>query len=96
MTIRISGLHAVPSVLTSLTQPIPPTTALTGGNTIFLMAAFSYWGVGLPASYVLGFPMGFGGAGIWWGLVIGLAVAAVLMSWRFWGVKLRESGAVQA
>ncbi|GGE39009.1 MATE family efflux transporter [Actibacterium pelagium] len=60
-----------------------------------LIAAFSYWGVGLPASYVLGFPMGLGGAGIWWGLVIGLAVAAVLMSWRFWGVKLREERAVQ-
>ena len=57
-----------------------------------VIAAISYWAVGLPASYVLGFPMGLGGAGIWWGLVIGLAVASVLLSWRFWGLKLREGG----
>ncbi len=61
-----------------------------------LIAAFSYWGVGLPASYILGFPMGYGGAGIWWGLVLGLTVASVLLSWRFWGVKLREGNHVQA
>lgn len=49
-----------------------------------LIAAFSYWGVGLPTSYVLGFPMGFGGEGIWAGLVVGLTTAAVLLMARFW------------
>ncbi len=49
-----------------------------------LIAGVSYWVVGLTASYVLGFLFGFGGAGIWWGLVLGLTVAAVLLSWRFW------------
>jgi len=49
-----------------------------------ILAAISYFGVGMPAAYVLGFTLGFGGAGIWTGLVLGLAVAAVLLNYRFW------------
>ncbi|MFN4057732.1 MAG: MATE family efflux transporter [Roseinatronobacter sp.] len=49
-----------------------------------IIAAVSYWGVGLPASYALAFPLGFGGEGLWAGLVIGLSVAACLLMWRFW------------
>ena len=49
-----------------------------------LLAAVSYWGIGIPASWVLAFPMGYGGVGLWTGLVIGLAVAAVLLMLRFW------------
>ncbi len=49
-----------------------------------LIAAFSYWGVGLPTSYILGFPLGYGGEGIWAGLVVGLTTAAVLLMLRFW------------
>jgi multidrug resistance protein, MATE family len=48
-----------------------------------LIAVFSYWGVGLPAAYLFGFPAGLGGIGIWIGLASGLAVAALLMNWRF-------------
>ncbi len=54
-----------------------------------VMAAISYWGIGVPASYVLGFPMGLGGAGIWLGLAVGLACAAVTMLARFWGRAVR-------
>lgn len=49
-----------------------------------LIATVSYWGIGVTASYVLGFMLNMGGAGIWLGLVIGLAVASVLLMWRFW------------
>ncbi len=49
-----------------------------------LIAAFSYWAVGLPVSYLLGFRFGFGGEGIWAGLVVGLTIAAVLLMLRFW------------
>ena len=48
------------------------------------LAAFAYWGVGLPASYAFGFGLGGQGIGIWAGLVLGLATAAVLLSLRFW------------
>ena len=54
----------------------------TGGP--MLIAALAYWGVGIPASYALGFPLGFGGVGIWLGLACGLAVAGVLLMARFW------------
>ncbi|MEL7116318.1 MAG: MATE family efflux transporter, partial [Pseudomonadota bacterium] len=37
-----------------------------------IYAAISYWGVGVPSSYLLGFPLEMGAAGIWLGLVIGL------------------------
>ena len=50
-----------------------------------VVAALSYWMIGMPASYILGFPLGLGALGIWLGLVIGLAFAAVLLLWRFWG-----------
>ena len=52
------------------------------------IAAFSYWVVGIPASYLLAFPMGLGGVGLWLGLVIGLALASVLLMRRFWRGRL--------
>ncbi|MGJ8621518.1 MAG: MATE family efflux transporter [Yoonia sp.] len=50
-----------------------------------VMATISYWIIGLPVSYLLAFPLGLGAVGLWFGLVIGLAVAALLLSLRFWG-----------
>ena len=49
-----------------------------------LIAALSYWGIGIPASYLLAFKAGYGGVGLWLGLVIGLSVAAGLLMTRFW------------
>lgn len=49
-----------------------------------IYAVLAYWGLGLPAAWVIGFPLGYGGPGIWAGLVVGLAVAAALMMTRFW------------
>lgn len=49
-----------------------------------ILAAVSYFGIGLPAAYVLGFVVDWGATGIWIGLVVGLAGAAVLLNHRFW------------
>lgn len=49
-----------------------------------LIAAFGYWGIGIPMSWVLAFPLGYGGPGLWVGLVIGLVVVATLLMVRFW------------
>lgn len=49
-----------------------------------IAATVSYWLIGIPVGYVLGFAMGLGGIGLWLGLVVGLAFAATLMMWRFW------------
>ncbi|WP_320177703.1 MATE family efflux transporter [Roseovarius pacificus] len=54
-----------------------------------VIAALSYWAIGVPASYVLGFALGLEGIGIWLGLAIGLACAAVFMLARFWGWSAR-------
>jgi MATE family multidrug resistance protein len=48
-----------------------------------LIAILAYWGVGLTSSYCLGFSFGFGGVGLWWGLALGLSVAAMVLCWRF-------------
>ena len=56
------------------------------------MAAFSYWVVGIPASYLLGFSFGFEGIGVWAGLVLGLGVAAILLNLRFWRVTIKQVG----
>lgn len=48
-----------------------------------IIAGLSYWGLGLPAAYILGFPAGFGFVGVWFGLVIGLGMAAILLMHRF-------------
>lgn len=56
------------------------------------LAVVSYWLIGLPAGYLLAFPGGMGPAGLWAGLLIGLAVAAVLLMARFW----RGAGAGRA
>jgi len=53
-----------------------------------VMASVAYWLVGMPASWLLGFGLGWGAVGVWLGLVLGLGTAAALMVWRFWRVAL--------
>jgi multidrug resistance protein, MATE family len=48
------------------------------------IAALSYWIIGIPASYMLAFVAGYGGVGLWLGLVIGLTAAAGMLMTRFW------------
>ncbi|WP_306152572.1 MATE family efflux transporter [Roseovarius sp. MMSF_3281] len=55
-----------------------------------VIAAITYWGIGIPASYVLGFTLGLGGVGVWLGLATGLALAAIFMMGRFWGYTARN------
>ena len=57
-----------------------------------LLAGFSYWIVGMPASYLLGFVFDLEGVGVWVGLVFGLGVAAILLNARFWGSVLKRLG----
>jgi multidrug resistance protein, MATE family len=48
-----------------------------------LMAAASFWGIGFPAAYLLGFAARLGASGIWMGLTIGLVAFAVMLIARF-------------
>jgi MATE family multidrug resistance protein len=54
-----------------------------------IIAGLAYWAVGMPASYLLGFPLGWGAAGIWLGLVAGLVIAGALLMIRFWTRSVR-------
>jgi MATE family multidrug resistance protein len=44
-----------------------------------LVNILGYWLLGIPVSYVLGFRLGMGPVGLWWGLVLGLAVVATVL-----------------
>ncbi len=50
------------------------------------IAGFSYWVVGLPCAYLLAFPLGLGGVGLWFGLTAGLASAGLGLMARFWSL----------
>jgi MATE family multidrug resistance protein len=54
-----------------------------------LIGIFAYWCIGFTSGYLLGFKLGFGGVGLWWGLAIGLAVASVVLTWRFSVVEVK-------
>ncbi len=49
-----------------------------------IIAIISYWIIGLGAAYALGFHTPLAEIGVWFGLVIGLAAAALLLMIRFW------------
>jgi len=48
-----------------------------------VLAGISFWAIGFVSAYALGFPLGFGAEGIWFGLTLGLFVFASLLVWRF-------------
>lgn len=59
-----------------------------------LIAAFAYWGIGMPLGAVLGLGLGDrvqaqGPVGMWIGLIAGLTVAAVLLGLRFLRISRR-------
>jgi len=52
-------------------------------RTPMLVAFFAYWCIGLPTGLTFAYGFGLGGAGIWWGMATGLAVAALILTTRF-------------
>ena len=49
-----------------------------------VLAGFSYWAIGFPTCWVLAFNTNLDGVGIWWGYVVCLFVASIVMTLRFW------------
>jgi multidrug resistance protein, MATE family len=49
-----------------------------------MVSLIAYWPVALPASYAMGFALGFGAVGVWIGFALGLATAAVVLPLRYW------------
>lgn len=42
-----------------------------------------FWCIALPLAYLLAFKFGFGGIGIWWGIIIGLFITGIMLFIRF-------------
>jgi multidrug resistance protein, MATE family len=55
-----------------------------------LVSLVSYWFIGLGSAVLFAFVLDLGGRGLWFGLVLGLAVAAVLLTLRFNVTMLRR------
>jgi multidrug resistance protein, MATE family len=47
------------------------------------ITTISLWLIAFPSSYLLAFVLKMGGVGIWWGLIVGLAVSAIVLIIRF-------------
>ncbi|MCK6189588.1 MULTISPECIES: NorM family multidrug efflux MATE transporter [unclassified Pseudomonas] len=56
---------------------------LKDAKTTFLIGAGCYWLIGAPAAWLMAFILGWGPTGVWWGLALGLACAAVSLTWAF-------------
>ncbi len=65
-------------------------------NVPMVIAVFGYWVVGIPAGYVLGFVLGFGGFGIWIGMASGLSAVAIMLFIRFWGHAVKRKDLLEA
>ena len=55
-----------------------------------LITLVAYWMIGLPIGYFMAFPLNMGAMGIWYGLLIGLTVAAILLFIRFQIISKRQ------
>ncbi|MDX3926809.1 MAG: MATE family efflux transporter [Shinella sp.] len=60
-----------------------------------ILALISYWPIGFFCAWVLAFPAGLGGIGVWLGFLSGLAAAAVLLNWRFFRLVAKEARSVR-
>ncbi len=66
--------------------------ALRGSGDVrfaFFANVGAHWLVGFPLALYLGFHVGLGAPGLWWGLLAGLALVAGLLSWRFLVISKR-------
>ncbi len=48
------------------------------------IAFFAYWIMGLPGGYLLAFHLGLGPVGVWIGLLVGLIIASIMLTLRFY------------
>lgn len=60
--------------------------ALRGMSDVIIptvITLIAYWVIGLPLGYLFGFTLQLGALGVWYGLLAGLAIAAILLFLRF-------------
>ncbi|MEK6806424.1 MAG: MATE family efflux transporter [Pseudomonadota bacterium] len=57
-----------------------------------LITLTAYWLIGMPFAYSLAFHFGYGPNALWWGFILGLALAGAGLSWRFLHKTKRSLG----
>ncbi|MBX3708732.1 MAG: MATE family efflux transporter [Gammaproteobacteria bacterium] len=57
--------------------------ALKDTRFTMLTSIISFWCIALPIGYILAMYLHVGGAGYWWGMVMGAGFSVVLLQWRF-------------
>lgn len=80
----VDGLQAIASGLLR---------GLKDARVPMIMALIAYWPIGFFLAWLLAFPLGFGGIGIWFGFLLGLASAAAMLCTRFYMLLRSESAA---
>lgn len=91
MAVRLLTMAAIFQVFDGL--QVAGSGALRGlkDTTIPMGITFlAYWGLGLPIGYLMGITWNGGAQAIWTGLIVGLAVAALLLNMRFQWVMHRR------
>ena len=78
--VPLAGVFQIFDGTQAVTSGVLRATGDTKVPAILHMVAF--WGIGIPLGAWLGFGTSLRERGLWWGLVAGLAAAAVLQSWR--------------
>ena len=81
----VDGLQAIASGLLR---------GLQDARVPMIIALVAYWPIGFLLAWVLAFPLGLGGIGIWVGFLIGLAAAAAMLCARFY-LLVRAEGAAE-
>lgn len=59
-----------------------------------ILALIAYWPIGFVTAWLLAFPLGFGGLGVWIGIVFGLLAASAMLCLRFVLLLKRERRAL--
>jgi MATE family multidrug resistance protein len=77
----VDGLQAIASGLLR---------GLKDARVPMIMALIAYWPIGFFLAWLFAFPLGFGGIGIWFGFLVGLAAAAAMLCARFYVLVRRE------
>ncbi|MFT4182391.1 MAG: MATE family efflux transporter [Rhizobium sp.] len=80
----VDGLQAVASGLLR---------GLKDARVPMILALIAYWPIGFFLAWLLAFPLGFGGIGIWFGFLLGLASAATMLCARFYILLRSEKAA---
>ncbi|MBU0744522.1 MAG: MATE family efflux transporter [Gammaproteobacteria bacterium] len=56
---------------------------LKDSNFQLMLSIFGFWLIAFPSSYFFAFKLGYGGAGIWWGIITGLFITGIILMVRF-------------